>query len=188
MRKKVIAFAASSSSRSINRQLVCYAAGLLADVEVEILDLNDFELPLFSADREDQLGQPDLAHAFLQKIDNCDGIIISFAEHNGCYSAAYKNIYDWASRIKPKVYQDKPMVLLATSPGGRGGKSVLELASNQIPRFGGEVIASISVPSFSENFDTAAGTMRNAEIAARIQQAVLMKSHWHRVHCQSITI
>jgi len=172
MSKKIIAFAASSSSRSINRQLVSYAAGLLADVEVEILDLNDFELPLFSVDREDQLGQPDLAHAFVQNIENCDGVIISFAEHNGCYSAAYKNIFDWASRIKPKVYQDKPMLLLATSPGGRGGKSVLELALSQIPRFGGQVRASLSVPMFAENFDSDSGTISNDEIGAQLQAAV----------------
>lgn len=172
MRKKIIAFAASSSSRSINRQLVSYAAGLLTDVEVEILDLNDYELPLFSVDREDQLGQPDLAQSFLQKIENCDGIIISFAEHNGCYSAAYKNIYDWVSRIKPKVYQDKPMVLLATSPGGRGGKSVLELALSQIPRFGGQVKASLSVPMFAENFDSDSGAISNDEIGAQLQAAV----------------
>jgi chromate reductase len=172
MRKKVIAFAASSSSRSINKQLVSYAATLLVDAEVEILDLNDFELPLFSADREDQLGQPDLAHTFLQKIDSSDGIIISFAEHNGCYSAAYKNIYDWASRIKPRVYQDKPMVLLATSPGGRGGKSVLELALSQIPRFGGQIKASLSVPTFAENFDSDSGAVSNEEIGAQLQAAV----------------
>jgi len=172
MRKKIIAFGASNSSRSINRQLVSYAAGLLADVEVEILDLNDFELPLFSVDREDQLGQPDLAHAFLQKVDNSDGIIISFAEHNGCYSAAYKNIYDWASRIRAKVYQDKPMVLLATSHGGRGGQSVLDLALSQIPRFGGQVKASVSVPMFAENFNSDSGTVSNAEIGAQLQAAV----------------
>src|SRR5210317_64690 len=172
MLKKIIAFAASSSSRSINRQLVSYTAGLFADAEVEILDLNDFELPLFSVDREDQLGQPDLAHAFVQKIENCDGIIISFAEHNGCYSAAYKNIFDWASRIKPKLYQDKPMLLLATSPGGRGGKSVLELALSQIPRFGGQVKASLSVPMFAENFDSDSGTISNDEIGAQLQAAV----------------
>lgn len=172
MSKRIIAFAASSSSRSINRQLVTYAAGLITWADVDILDLNDYELPLFSADREDELGQPKLAQEFLEKITNSAGIVISFAEHNGCYSAAYKNIYDWVSRIKPKVYQDKPMVLLATSPGGRGGKSVLELASSQIPRFGGEVIASISVPSFAENFDSDKGTVINTDIAVRIQQAV----------------
>ena len=47
MTQRIVAFAASSSSRSINRQLVTYAAGLVKGVEVEILDLNDFELPLF---------------------------------------------------------------------------------------------------------------------------------------------
>jgi chromate reductase len=172
MGKNIIAFAASSSSGSINRKLATYAAGLVTDAEVEILDLNDFELPLFSVDREAELGQPQLAHRFLDKIAASAGIIISFAEHNGCYSAAYKNIYDWASRIKPKVYQDKPMLLLATSPGSRGGQSVLELATNQIPRFGGELIASISVPSFFENFDENNDTMTNTELSAQIQQAV----------------
>ena len=172
MSKRVIAFAASSSRRSINKQLVIWACGLLEDAEVEILDLNDYELPLFSVDREDQLGQPELAQAFLDKITGSDGIIISFAEHNGAYSAAYKNLYDWVSRIQPKVYRDKPMVLLSTSPGGRGGKSVMELAERQIPRFGGDIRATVSVPSFGDNFDTEAGRVSNAEIAADIEAAV----------------
>ncbi|HKJ52276.1 MAG TPA: NAD(P)H-dependent oxidoreductase [Gammaproteobacteria bacterium] len=172
MAKKVIAFAASSSSRSINRRLVTWASSLLDGAEVEILDLNDYELPLFSVDREDELGQPELARAFLDKITGSDGIIISFAEHNGAYSAAYKNLYDWVSRIQPKVYLGKPMVLLSTSPGGRGGKSVMDLALSQIPRFGGEIRASVSVPSFGDNFDTDAGKISNPEIAAQIEAAV----------------
>lgn len=172
MRKQVIAFAASSSRRSINKKLVTYASGLLEDAQVEILDLNDFELPLFSIDREDELGQPQPAQAFLQKISESDGIIISFAEHNGVYSAAYKNLYDWVSRIRPKVYQEKPMVLLSTSPGGRGGKSVLELALSQIPRFGGVVKASASLPSFMDNFDVEAATISNPEYARQIEAAV----------------
>jgi NAD(P)H-dependent FMN reductase len=172
MRKQVIAFAASSSRRSINKQLVTCASGLLRDARVEILDLNDFELPLFSVDREDELGQPQPARAFLQKISDCDGIIISFAEHNGAYSAAYKNLYDWLSRIQPKVYQDKPMVLLSTSLGGRGGKSVLELASSQIPRFGGVIKASASLPSFMDNFDAEAAAISDPDFARQIETAV----------------
>jgi len=172
MRKKIIAFGASNSSRSINKKLVTYASGLLDGVDVEILDLNDYELPLFSVDREDEMGQPELAQAFLKKITDCDGIIISFAEHNGCYSAAYKNIYDWASRIRAKVYQDKPMVLLATSPGGRGGQSVLDLALSQIPRFGGQIKASVSVPMFAENFNSDSGAVSNDAIRAQLQAAV----------------
>lgn len=52
----VIAFAASSSKKSINKQLVTYAASLLETARVEVLDLNDFELPLFSVDKEQELG------------------------------------------------------------------------------------------------------------------------------------
>ena len=172
MSKKAIAFAASNSSRSINKMLVTYASGLLRDAEVEILDLNDFELPLFSVDREDELGQPEPAQAFLRKIDECDGLVISLAEHNGSYSVAYKNIFDWASRINPKVYQDKPLVLLSTSPGGRGGQSVMELALAQMPRFGGQVRASVAVPCFGDNFDVEAGVVVNADIARDLETAV----------------
>lgn len=170
--RKVIAFAASSSRNSINRKLVTYAASLATDAEVELLDLNDFELPLFSVDREIELGQPELAQYFFHLIGACDGLIVSFAEHNGSYSAAYKNLYDWASRIDPKVYQNKPMVLLAASPGGRGGRSVLDLALQQIPRFGGQVKGSFSLPSFYDNFDVESGKPSNVEFDVELRSAV----------------
>jgi chromate reductase len=174
MSTKVTCFAASSSRNSINKQLVTYAAGLVADADVEVLDLNDYELPLFSVDREAELGQPQLARDFLDKIQSSDALIIAFAEHNGCYSAAYKNLYDWASRIDAKVYKDTRIVLLATSPGGRGGQSVLELALAQIPRFGGEIRGSVSMPMFFENFDSESGVVKNSEIDAELK-AVLKR-------------
>jgi NAD(P)H-dependent FMN reductase len=151
---------------------VTYVASLVEDAAVEVLDLNDYELPLFSVDREAELGEPPLAQAFLDKIQASDALIIAFAEHNGCYSAAYKNLYDWVSRIQAKVYQDKRMLLLATSPGGRGGKSVLELALGQIPRFGGEIRGSVSVPLFMDNFDVDRGAISNADIDAEIRAAL----------------
>jgi NAD(P)H-dependent FMN reductase len=172
MSTKVTCFAASSSRNSINKQFVTYAAGLVEGADVEVLDLNDFELPLFSVDREAELGQPQLAHDFLDKIQGSDALIIAFAEHNGCYSAAYKNLYDWASRIEAKVYKDTRIVLLATSPGGRGGKSVLELALAQIPRFGGEIRGSVSMPMFYENFDSERGAIKNSEIDAELKAAI----------------
>ena len=172
MSAKVTCFAASSSRSSINKQFVTYAAGLVEGAEVEILDLNDFELPLFSVDREAELGQPKLAQAFLDKIHNSDALIISFAEHNGCYSAAYKNLYDWTSRIEAKVYKDKRMVLLATSPGGRGGRSVLDLALAQIPRFGGDIRGSVSMPAFYDNFDSERAVVKNSTIDTEVRAAL----------------
>jgi len=169
---KVIAFAASSSKNSINKQLVSYAAGLLENAQVEVLDLNDYELPLFSEDKEADIGQPSLAKDFLSKIGDSDAVIISFAEHNGSYTVAYKNLFDWSSRINPKVFQNKPMVFLATSPGPGGASSVLVAAEKSAPYFDGEVKASLSIPSFYENFDLESRRIKNDEINAQLVNAI----------------
>lgn len=169
---KLLAFAASNSRKSINKQLVSYAASLVDGAEIEVLDLNDYELPLFSEDREAELGHPELAKIFMSKLADSDALMISFAEHNGSYSAAYKNLFDWSSRMGKKVFQDKPMVLLATSPGARGGASVLAAATSSAPFFAGHVKASLAIPNFYENFDVERGTLRNEELKAQLIEAV----------------
>jgi len=169
---KVLAFAATSSSKSINKQLASYATSLLDGVETEILDINDYELPLFSEDKEHELGQPALAKQFLNKIAASDALVVSFAEHNGSYTAAYKNIFDWASRINPKVFQAKPMVMLSTSPGPGGASSVLATAVNSAPFFDGYVKASLSVPSFYENFDAENFVIRNDKLLSELEASM----------------
>jgi NAD(P)H-dependent FMN reductase len=184
---KVLAFAASSSSKSINRKLVAYATSLLEGAHTEIIDINDYELPLFSEDREAELGQPELAKAFLQKIGDSDAVIISFAEHNGSYTAAYKNIFDWASRINPKVFQHKPMVLLATSPGPGGASNVLAMATASAPYFEGDVKASLSIPSFYNNYDSEQGKINNDEINQQLLAAVKALQEGHSSELKQVS-
>ncbi|MES2747604.1 MAG: NAD(P)H-dependent oxidoreductase [Bacteroidota bacterium] len=155
--KKILAFGASSSKKSINKQLATYAVNLFENSTHEILDLNDYEMPIYSMDKEKENGIPQLAHDFYDKIGNADFILISFAEHNGAYSTAFKNIFDWMSRINGKTFQEKPMLLLATSPGARGGSSVLEIANKRFPFQGGIVKGSFSLPSFNDNFNPEKG-------------------------------
>ena len=172
-RKKIVAFAASSSRNSINKKLVSCVANAIPNAQIEILDLNDYQLPLFSEDVEQQLGKPQAATDFIAKLAGADAVIISFAEHNGMYSAAYKNLFDWCSRQAGRnVYQGKPMLLMATSPGSRGGQSVLEVATAASPRFGGDVRATVSVPSFADNCDPQTGAIANDLIQAEIDVAV----------------
>jgi len=157
MTKKIISFGASNSSTSINRELAHYASKQLKNAEFELLDLNDFEMPIYSSDRENEAGIPDLAHKFKALILDADGILISFAEHNSAYSAAFKNIYDWVSRIESDVWGNKPMFLMATSPGGYGGKSVLAMATARYRRANKKPIFNFSLPSFNENFSEEIG-------------------------------
>ena len=169
---KIIAFGGSPSKNSINKKLAIYASSLFENAEVEVLDLNDFQMPLFSVDIEAEIGQHDLAKAFLGKIESADFLVVSLAENNGNYSAAFKNLYDWCSRIVGKVFQNKPMLLMATSPGGRGGATVLEIAKNAFPRYGADVKATFSLPSFNENFDLETGKIANEEMDNQLKEIV----------------
>jgi len=169
---KIIAFAGSNSTKSINKQLATYATSLFENAQTEILDLNNYEMPLFSVDREAVLGHPKLAQDFLDKLASADYIIVSLAENNGNYSAAFKNLFDWCSRIRNDVFQQKPMLLMASSPGGRGGKRVLEIAEAAFPRYGGDIRATFSLPTFYENFDVENGKISNTEFDQQLRQIV----------------
>ncbi|MEM7195813.1 MAG: NAD(P)H-dependent oxidoreductase [Pseudomonadota bacterium] len=168
----IVAFAASNSRNSINGKLIRYVTGLLNDHAVDILDLNDFEMPLYSIDRENADGVPDLANLFLEKIGNSDALIISYAEHNGTYTAAFKNIFDWCSRINPKVFQNKPVVIFSTSPGRRGGASVLSQAKNSAHHFSADVLADLSVPSFYDCYDEDQQSFTDPDVIENIKQAL----------------
>lgn len=169
--KKIIAFGGSSSRNSINKQLAVYTANLFQDVEIEVLDLNDYEMPVFSVDKEKEQGIPSLAQAFYAKIGSADFIVLSLAEHNGAYSSAFKNTLDWASRINNKTFQQKPMLLLATSPGARGGGTVLEIATKRFPFQGADVKGSFSLPTFYENFDAVNGII-NPELKNQLLEII----------------
>ena len=173
---KLIAFGASNSSKSINKALSTYAASLCEGADIEILDLNDFEAPLFSVDLENEIGKSEPAQRFLDKIGEADGLIISFAEHNGLYTAAYKNLFDWCTRIQREVYQNKPVLVLGTSPGGRGAKTVLELATSSLPRFGANIVAKLSVPNFNDNFDYENLQLTNQNVKNELELCLLYTS------------
>ena len=173
----VTAFAASNSSRSINKQIASSAANLLKEMQPEVainlLDLNDYPLPIYSKDSEEENGIPQTARDFFQHIQNSDALIISFAEHNGSYAAVYKNLFDWCSRIQTRVYDQKKVLLLASSPGPKGGASVLEQARTSMPFFGATTMGAIHIPSFNQNFDSSTQKITNPEIIAAIQAALL---------------
>lgn len=150
---KILALGASTSSTSINRQFANYTAHQIENAQVTELNLRDYNLPIFSEDLEEAEGPPPDAQKFLDTIRAHDAIVISMAEHNGAYTAAFKNLYDWTSRIENNLWSDKPMLLLSTSPGQGGAKFVLEAAKNKFPRMGANLKATFSLPSFQKNFD-----------------------------------
>lgn len=156
----ILAFAATNSRKSINRALIGHATERLAQiapvVQVKALDLNDYEMPIYSIDREREGGIPAPAQVFFDRIGAADAVLVSFAEHNGFVTAAWKNVFDWMSRIEMKLWQGKPMAMLAASPGPRAGANVLASQAMLAPHFGAELRGTLGIGKWPEAWDTEA--------------------------------
>lgn len=170
---KILSFGASTSSQSINSQLAAHAASLVPDAEVTNLDLRSFKLPIFSVDEEEANGVPQAAKDFLAQVDAHDALVISLAEHNGSYTAAFKNLYDWASRGRYEVWGGKAMILLATSPGKRGGATVLAAAEEAFPRMGADLKGSFSLAAFEELFSPEEGVL-DVALAEKLKEVMAL--------------
>ncbi|MEM1322179.1 MAG: NAD(P)H-dependent oxidoreductase [Bacteroidota bacterium] len=168
--KKIITIAGSNSQQSINKRLLHYTSSLLENVEIVSIDLNDYVLPIYGVDFEKENGIPTATQRLSELFDKADGFIVALAEHNGTYTAVFKNTLDWLSRVNIKIWRDKPMLLMATSPGGRGGTTVLQAAVAYFPYLGGHVVANFSLPSFFENFsdDEIADAVLREELAQKL--------------------
>ena len=126
---KILAFAGSARRQSLNKKLLKIAAAgaQAAGAELTLIDLADFEMPIFNQDLESERGMPGKAVEFKKLMIAHDGLLIASPEYNGAFSPLLKNTLDWASRSEsadeaPLVaYRGKTAAILATSPGGLGG-------------------------------------------------------------------
>lgn len=169
--KKIVAFAGSNSSKSINKQLVQFTLTYFKGFEIRLLDLNDFEMPMFSVDVEKENGYPETAYRFREEMEQADAIICSLAEHNRNYTAVFKNTIDWCSRIDINIFKDKPTLLMSTSTGSYGAGNAMNSGKVLLPRCGAEIIETFSLPSFDQNFSE--GEITNNELKAELERKVL---------------
>ncbi|OAD91989.1 NADPH-dependent FMN reductase [Aequorivita soesokkakensis] len=159
--KKILFFAGSNSSKSINHKLVTFAASQIVGHNVEIIKLTDYELPMFSEDIEREKGYSVNLKMLNNKIKEADALVISVNEHNRMVSAFFKNTIDWLSRLDRNFLEGKKILLMSTSRGKLGAASSLEATKNVLPRFGATIVESFSFPSYSENFSEETNSISN---------------------------
>lgn len=148
--KKILGFAGSNSSKSINHDLL---EALSKDVNVafELVSLRDYTAPLFGADLKEAEGVPQTMLDLHEKMKAADGLIVSAAEHNGSMAAVLKNTFDWLSMLEQKFFLNKPTLFISTSPGPRGASSSLKHLVEIMPHRGADIVGHLSVPSFYDN-------------------------------------
>jgi NAD(P)H-dependent FMN reductase len=108
---KILAIAGSNSEVSMNKQLVAYASTLFENAEVEVIDLNPFEMPIYKHERELAGGVPQEAHDFAAKIDGADVLLVSLAsitelilQHSKMCSTGYPELKTEQYGMKYQCY------------------------------------------------------------------------------------
>ncbi|MCA9828638.1 MAG: NAD(P)H-dependent oxidoreductase [Nitrosopumilus sp.] len=128
MISKILAFAGSTRTDSFNKKLVKVAAdgAKEAGADVTIIDLRDYQMPLYDEDLEKREGLPSSTRKLKDLMSDHHGFLISSPEYNSSISGVLKNTIDWTSRqgddeLPRSCFKGKVAGILSASPGGLGG-------------------------------------------------------------------
>ncbi|TCJ12664.1 NAD(P)H-dependent oxidoreductase [Flaviaesturariibacter flavus] len=117
---------------------------------VEILDLYEYQFPLFSERLQYLQNQPDNVLQFAEKIKEADGVIVVTPEYNGGYPAAVKNAVD----LLYAEWKRKPVGISTVSAGSFGGSQVGTSLSFTFLKIGAWVAPAVyRVPTVQNAYD-----------------------------------
>lgn len=168
---KILAFAGSNSSTSINQKLVEFTANKVSGHEIQVLHMAHFPFPMYSTDYESANGYSNSLVELKNDIQKSQGLILSVNEHNGNPSGFFKNLLDWLSRVDRNFMTGTKVLLMGTSPGRGGAKNAITVVEKMLPFFDGTMTASFSLPSFNHNFTIDQG-ITDATLAKEHEDAV----------------
>ena len=145
--KNILAFSGSNNPDSINEKLVQSLISKYSEYDIRFIDLKKFDAPIYSQEIQSN-GIPAAILELYKIFQESEGFIIASPEHNGLPSAFLKNTIDWLSVITQKFFDNKPVLLLSTSPGATGAKTHLGLLANLVPLWGGKLKATYSLTTY----------------------------------------
>lgn len=171
---KVFVFSASLRKDSLNHKLAVQAARMAeaAGASVDLMRMNDFDMPLFDADLFTSRGLPEGAEKLAEKVTGTDGMILSSPEYNWGPPATIKNAVDWLSRMDPNPLRHRTILLCSAAPSPVGGvrgllhlrDSFETLSTFAYPRL-------FCLPKADEAF-TDEGTLRNEDVSGEFAAIV----------------
>lgn len=177
---KLLFLAGSSRKQSLNKKLAELAANMAQEIgaEVTVVDLIDYEMPLYNGDLESEQGIPDTTKRLKQLFIEHDGFFIASPEYNGSFSPLLKNTIDWVSRSSEEneaplvAYKGKVAALGAVSPGALGGLRGLVPLRMLLGNIGVTVIPSqIAIGAGFKAFDDT-GKLINESQAKMLQASI----------------
>lgn len=179
---KVLAFAGSVRAGSYNKQLMQEAALIAQKMGgvVTVIDLKDYPMPLYDADREKEEGMPENAKRLQKLMTHSDAVIIASPQYNGSVTPLLKNALDWCSRsatgsFSSDAFRGKRFALMSTSPGQGGGRKGLIHLRGIIEDIGGMVVEEqVSIPD-AEHYFSESNRAENSLLKEEVRQLLGVK-------------
>ncbi|CAA9892296.1 NADPH-dependent FMN reductase [Candidatus Methylobacter favarea] len=163
---KILAFSGSARKDSYNQQLVRIAVSGAekSGVDVTLINLADFPMPIFNQDLELAEGMPQKAGQFKQLLIDHDGFLIASPEYNSAFSPLLKNAIDWASRRQNNeppllAFRGKIAVIMAASPSILGGLRGLVFLRMLLGNIGVTVLSAQQTISHADSAFNADGSL-----------------------------
>jgi NAD(P)H-dependent FMN reductase len=140
----------------------------------EILDLKEFNFPVFEERLSKTLDPSVFSKLFSEKIANADAVIVVFPEYNGGYSAGIKNAID----LLYNEWHHKPIGLVSVSSGNFGGVNALSLLQSVFFKIRAVTIpVTFPVPNVHSEFDEN-GVPFNKELTDQRASTFLKELIW----------
>jgi chromate reductase, NAD(P)H dehydrogenase (quinone) len=167
----LIAGSARTGALSVKLRDAARAVADTAGAETSVLDLRALALPLYDGDIEASQGVPGGAATLRDAMAAHDALVIVAPEYNGFPTPLLINAFDWLSRLKDGLAAtaDKPVALLASSPGALGGLRSLNYTRQYLQMaFQMLVVPQQQAVSKAHEAFAADGTLADAKAAAML--------------------
>lgn len=164
MTPRILAFSGSARKGSLNQKLLAATTKAVeaAGGVVTLIDLNDYELPLYHGDLEEAKGMPENADKLIKLVQSHAGLLVASPEYNSQLTPLLKNTIDWMSRADENPFTGKIAAVVSASPGALGGARSLQHARHLLLHLGCHVApAQCILPKAHEAFDEQ-GNLTNA--------------------------
>ncbi len=177
---KILAFSGSARTDSVNKKFIAVGARAAeaAGARVTLVDMADYDAPLYNGDLEAASGLPGTMKQFKALMLAHDGFLISSPEYNGFFPALIKNTFDWCTRAEAEGEDGmasttgKFVGLMAASPGGLGGVRCIPRLRDCLAEYGIQAVSGFAtLPGAMQAFNDD-GSLNNDKAQATVDGLV----------------
>ncbi len=175
----ILAFAGSARKDSHNRKLVAVAARMAEELgaDVTLLDMADYDAPLFNGDMADDDGLPETMQRLKAQMKASDGFLIATPEYNGFFPALIKNVFDWCTNIEEgeKIMEPtmgKRVGIIAAATGPLGGVRVIPRMRDLMAEYGVMSVPGFATLPFADQAFDGDGNLTNEKAEKQVRGVV----------------